>query len=91
MYIELNFIFKPFLIAFFICWVAFSLLLIFKPHLWIDFQNRYSKSYGYQLMVTDEKRFLSTFRNSGILLLIFGVLFIVFFCSGFFRTLILMR
>ena len=85
MYIELDFIVMPFAVVFFICWFAFSLLIIFKPHSWIDFQNKLSKHYGYQWIITDEKKFSTIHKRAGILLLVFGIIFVIIFIAGLIR------
>ena len=48
MYFNLDFIIAPFLTILMIVWFAFCLLLIFKPHAWIDLQNKHSKLYGFE-------------------------------------------
>jgi len=85
MYIELDFIVRPFAIVFFICWFAFSLLIVLKPRSWINFQNRVSKHYGYEWVVTDENKFLNTHRRAGILLIIFGMVFATVLLVGLIR------
>jgi hypothetical protein len=67
-----NIVIVPFVVVFFICWFAFSLLLIFKPQEWFDFQNRYLHQYGFEWRVFDEKKFLAVNRRAGILLIVLG-------------------
>lgn len=80
-----NVVIVPFLVVFFICWFSFSFLLIFKPHAWFDFQNRYLKQYGFEWRIFDEQKFLTTNRKSGFWLTVLGacsLLIIVGYMTG---------
>jgi hypothetical protein len=83
MYIEFDIILKPFVVVFFICWFAFSLLIMFRPYAWFEYQNKLSGQYGYQWTVTDEQKFLKTHRRVGMLLIVFGAIFVVILAGGF--------
>jgi uncharacterized membrane protein YcgQ (UPF0703/DUF1980 family) len=81
-----NIVIMPFVIVFFICWFAFSLLLIIKPHAWFDFQNRHSRQYGFEWHLLDEKKFTAIHRKVGFWLIVLGVcalLIILGYVSGF--------
>lgn len=72
---QFDIVIAPFLTVFIIFWIIFCLLLILKPHTWIDMQNRHSKSYGFEWKITDEEKFINTHKRAGILLLVFGLIF----------------
>ncbi|MBM3249085.1 MAG: hypothetical protein FJZ10_06695 [Candidatus Omnitrophica bacterium] len=72
---QFDIVIGPFLAVFIICWIIFCLLLILKPYSWIEMQNRYSRPYGFEWKITDEKKFVTVHKRAGILLLIFGLLF----------------
>ena len=72
---QFDVIIRPFLVAFVICWTVFCLLLILKPRAWFKMQNRHTKAYGYEWRITNEKKFDSTHKRAGILLLVFGAIF----------------
>ncbi len=81
-----NLLFVPFLFVFFICWFAFCLLLILKPHAWLNFQSRRSQQYGFEWRITDEKKFVSTHRKAAFWLMVMGIclaLIIAGFVTGF--------
>jgi len=81
-----NIVFVPFLVVFFLCWFAFSLLLIINPHAWFDFQSRYLRQYGFEWRVFDEQKFKTTNKRAGIWLIVLGVctLFIIVgYMTGF--------
>lgn len=68
-----NIEFNPLLIVFFICWFVFCLLLIFKPHAWINTQNRYLKQQGIEIRIFDEKKFIRVYRMAGFWLIVLGI------------------
>lgn len=72
---QFDIIMGPFLAVFVICWFLFCLLLIIKPRMWLEMQNRYSRAYGFEWKITDEEKFVKTHKRAGILLLIFGLVF----------------
>ena len=74
---QFDIIIAPFLTVLMFFWFAFCLVLIFKPFAWHNMQNKYSRAYGFQWTITDEKKFVSIHRRAGILLLIFGLLFVI--------------
>ena len=74
---QFDLVIGPFLAVFIIFWILFCLLLIFKPHSWIEMQNRHSRAYGFEWKITDEKKFVSIHKRTGILLLIFGLVFAI--------------
>jgi len=81
-----NIVIIPFLVVFFICWFAFSLLLILKPRAWFDFQSNYLRQYGFEWRIFDEKKFLTTNRRAGTWLMVLGVcalLIITGYMTGF--------
>lgn len=81
-----NLVVVPFIIVFFICWFAFCAILIIKPLSWIEFQNRFTKQYGLEWKITDEKRFVTVNKKSGWWLVVLGacaLLIILGFVTGF--------
>jgi len=79
---DFDVIIGPFLVVLMFFWIVFSLFLIFRPFDWINMQNRRSKAYGFEIKIIDESKFVSTRKRSGILLLIFGVIFIIILVAG---------
>lgn len=77
-----NWVIVPFIIVFFLCWFAFCALLIFKPHSWMDFQNRQSKKYGFEWRIVDDKKFVEVNKKAGFWLIVLGVC-VVLIVTGF--------
>ncbi|MDP2939137.1 MAG: hypothetical protein Q8O13_03525 [Candidatus Omnitrophota bacterium] len=81
-----NLVVVPFIIVFFLCWFAFCIILISKPQSWLDFQNRFTRQYGLEWKVTDEKKFSTVNKKAGWWLIVLGACaaFIIFgFIAGF--------
>ncbi len=81
-----NLVIIPFIAVFFICWFTFCALLIIKPQAWIEFQNRFTRQYGLEWRIIDEKRFKEVNKKSGIWLVVLGactLLIILGFMTGF--------
>ncbi len=72
----------PFAIVFCILWIVFSLLIILKPLEWIEFQNKRSRKYGFEMRVIDQERYISVNKRAGILLLVFGVVLFAIIAFG---------
>jgi hypothetical protein len=68
-----NIVIMPFVMVFFICWFAFSLLLMLKPRAWFDFQNRHSRKYGFEWNMLDEGKFLAIHKRVGLWLIALGI------------------
>jgi hypothetical protein len=78
---QFDIVIGPFLLVFVICWILFCLLLILKPDAWLHMQNKYSRSYGFEWRIIDEEKFTKTHKRAGILLLVFGLIFILILIS----------
>lgn len=81
-----NLVIIPFIIVFFICWFAFCAILIIRPMSWIEFQNRFTRQYGLEWKILDEKRFIEVNKRSGTWLMVLGgcaFLIIMGFITGF--------
>jgi uncharacterized membrane protein len=81
-----NIVIVPFLVVFFIFWFVFSLVIIFQPHAWVEFQNRHSRKYGFEIKVFDEAKYVSVHKRAGFWLVVLGAcaaLIIAGYMTGF--------